>query len=119
MGTLNYISSVVKILEKPKLKKNQDCAKNDIAVVKIRAQLPQTRNTSKQSLLTLVFHEDLSQAILNYFQPNDYIIIEGYLSVKKNQDFKLKSRRLKSIEVTVLKIYPFLLNLKVKTESKF
>ena len=35
---------------------------------------------------------------------NDYIIIEGYLSIKKN----LQS--IKQVEITVLKIYPLFLN---------
>lgn len=115
MGSLNYISIVVKILEEPKIKKNQDCGNDDITIWKTRAQISQTRNTDKQSLLTLVFHDDLGQTILDYYQPNDYVIIEGHISVKKNQDFMLESRRFKSIEVTVLKVYPFLLNLKIKT----
>jgi hypothetical protein len=45
---------------------------------------------------------NLARDVLEYYKVNDYIIIEGYLSISK----KKKSKK---VEITVLKAYPFLL----------
>jgi hypothetical protein len=63
--------------------------------------LPQFRNQIKQ-IAKLKFWGNLGRDVLDYYKVNDYIIIEGYLSIAK----KKKSKK---IEITVLKVYPFLL----------
>ena len=102
MGDINYISSIVKILEIP----NQKISKNNIAITKFRVQLPQTR---KIGIIHLIFWGNLAQYVTNYYKINDYIIIEGYLSLNKTIETKSK-QKLKKVEVTVFKVYPFRLN---------
>ena len=102
MVNTSYISSIVKILETP----NKKSFKNTISVTTFRAQLPQIRNTR---IVNLIFWGNLANTVGNYYQVNDYIMIEGYLSL--NTKFFLnpvKSNfKNKKVEITVLKIYPF------------
>ena len=104
MGNTNYIGSVVKILEKPKKK----ILKNNILTAKFRAQIPQFRNTQ---IVTLTFWGKLANDITTYYKPNDYLIIEGYLSLrnKKISNSTISKSKSKKIEITVLKVYPFFL----------
>jgi hypothetical protein len=94
MGDTNYIASVVKILEKP----NQIVINDKIVTTEFRAQLTQVRNTR---IVNLVFWGNLARDVMNYYHVNDYIMIEGYLSL---QD-KLKQQKLKNISITVNKLY--------------
>lgn len=94
MGDTNYIASVVKILEKP----NQRVINDKIVTTEFRAQLAQVRNTR---IVNLVFWGNLARDVINYYNVNDYIMIEGYLSL---QD-KLKQEKLKKISITVNKLY--------------
>ena len=99
MGDTNYISSIVKILEKP----SQKVFNKNILITEFRAQLPQTRNNA---IVNLTFWGKLSQDIADYYNIDDYIIIEGYLSLPENSLVKNS----KKVKITVLKVYPFLLS---------
>ena len=99
MGDTNYISGIVKILENP----IQTIFDKNIPITKFRVQLPQVRNNT---IIHLTFWGKLGQDIVNYYEINDYIIIEGYLSLRNKK--MLNSS--KKVEITVLKVYPFLLN---------
>ena len=99
MGDTNYISCVVKILETPV----QTVFDKNIPITKFRGQFPQVRKTN---IVNLIFWGKLSQDIVDYYNVDDYIIVEGYLSLK---DKKI-SKNSKKIEITVLKVYPFLLS---------
>jgi hypothetical protein len=96
MNSLNSFEGVVKILETP----IQQILKDDISVTKVRAQLPQIRNTT---IVTLIFWGKLARDVADYYKANDYIIIEGYLSVSNQLNFN-------QVKITGLKIYPFPLN---------
>ena len=99
MGDINYISSIVKVLENP----IQTLFNKNIPITQFRVQLPQVRNNI---IINLVFWGKLSQDIVNYYGIDDYIIVEGYLSVRDKKMLK----NLKKVEITVLKVYPFLLS---------
>jgi len=103
MVDTNYISGIVKILETPRQKFFND----NIPVVEFRAQLPQTRNTK---IVKLTFWGNLARDVANYYKINDYILIEGYISLRNKQVSNLMTQISKKIEITVLKIYPFLLS---------
>ena len=96
MRDINYFGGVVKILENP----IQKLINNNISVTEFRVQLPQVRNTK---IVTLVCWGYLANNVTNFYNINDYILIEGYLAVPKKAN-------LKEVEITVLKVYPFLLN---------
>jgi hypothetical protein len=98
MGDTNYISSIVKILEIP----SQKVFKNNIISTRFRVQLPQIRKTG---IVNLIFWGNLARDVSNHYKINDYIIIEGYSSLNKTNKQKLKK-----VEITVFKVYPFHLN---------
>ena len=94
MGDTNYIGSVVKILEKPV----QTVINDKIVRTDFRVQLVQVRNVQ---IAHLVFWGNLA---LNY-QVNDYIMVEGYLSLPNKTNNRLAKRQLKKAQITVLKVY--------------
>jgi len=103
MSDTNYIGAVVKILEPPKNKIIQ----NKISVTKFRALLPQIR---QKRVVEIVVWGNLANDIAKYYGTNDYILIEGYLSLRKSSNQKFTQKILKRARLTVLKAYPFLLN---------
>ena len=103
MSDNNFIGGVVKVLETPK----QKIINNNILVTCFRVQFPQVRNNC---IVHLTFWGNLTRDVATYYEINDYILIEGYLSLSKKQTPKVTSQKMKKIEITVLKIYPFLLS---------
>ena len=98
MGDINYVGSVVKILEKPV----QQVISDKIVRTHFRAQLVQVRNSQ---IADLIFWGNLARDIMNNYQINDYIMIEGYLSLPNKTNDKLAKRQLKKAQITVLKVY--------------
>jgi hypothetical protein len=98
MGDTNYIGSVVKILENPV----QTVINDKIVRTEFRAQLVQVRNIQ---IAHLVFWGNLASDIITNYQVNDYMIIEGYLSLLNKTNHKLAKRQLKKAQITVLKVY--------------
>jgi single-stranded DNA-binding protein len=103
MGDINSISGLVKILENPK----QKVLNNNILVTHFRVQFPQVRNNS---IVHLKFWGKLARDVATYYKINDYILIEGYIALQNKQKLPSIITRSKKVEITVLKIYPFLLN---------
>lgn len=104
MVDTNYIGSIVKILETP----NQTVFNNNIPVTQFRAKLPQFKNNT---IVNLTFWGNLALDVANYYNINDYILIEGYLSIR-NKPISQNLKNLKKVEITVLKVYPYLLSSK-------
>lgn len=104
MTDMNYMGAIVKILETPK----QKLINSNTLVIKFRAQLPQVR---KSRIVKLVIWGKLARAVLDYYKTNDYILIEGYASLRENNNIpNINKKPLKTVTITVLKVYPFLLN---------
>ena len=101
MVDTNHISSIVKVLESP----NKILFNNNILLTKFRVQFPQIQ---KNPIVNLIFWGNLASDVHNYYQINDYIIIEGYLSLNNNF-FNRRKQNSRNFEITVLKIYPFFL----------
>ena len=99
MSDTNYLGSVVKILEKP----FQTIIDDKVFKTECRAQLAQNRNTS---IINLVFWGNSAGDAVNSYKINDYIMIEGYVSLRNKRTDKLVKRSLKKIEVAVLKASP-------------
>ena len=103
MGDTNLIGGIVKILETPK----QKIFNQDIPVTQFRVQFPQVQNTH---LVHLTFWGNLAYDIARYYKINDYILIEGYISLRDKQSLNGVIPKSKKVEITVLKVYPFLLS---------
>ena len=102
MVDTNYISSIVKILESP----NKISFNNTILVTEFKVQFPQTQNSR---IVNLIFWGNLADNVSNYYKVNDYILIEGYLSLNRKYSLNRNKKNSKRFEITVLKIYPFLI----------
>ena len=100
---MNSIGAIVKILETPK----QKFINSNTLVIQFRAQLPQIREIR---IVRLMVWGNLAHAVLNYYKINDYILIEGYTSLRNDRNPNLNNKPLKKITITVLKVYPFLLS---------
>ena len=103
MSDTNYIAAIVKILESPKTK----TIKNKILITKFRAQLPQIRKTR---VIDIVVWGNLANDVAKYYSTSDYILVEGYLSLRKFSQPNSNRKILKRARFTILKAYPFLLS---------
>ena len=100
---MNYCTFIVKILKKPE----KSYFENDICVCEVPVQFYQLQNSTFETPLTLTFWGKLANDIVSYYQLNDYLIIEGYLYLKKTEDINLKD---KQIEICVFKIHRYMLS---------
>ena len=98
MGDTNYLGSVVKILEKPV----QTIISDKLLKTECRAQLAQVRNTR---IVNLVFWGNLARDAASSYQVNDYILIEGYVSLRDKLSNQSGKRNLKKVEIAVLKSF--------------
>ena len=101
MSDTNHIGALVKILESPKNKIIQ----NKISITRFRAQLPQIRETR---IIDIVIWGNLANDVMKYYRINDYLLVEGYLSLHKFDQKNSNRKILKRARLTVLKAYPFL-----------
>ena len=102
MGDTNLISGIAKILETPKNK----TFNSNLQITQFRVQFPQVRNTS---VVYLTFWGNLARDVVNYYKTNDYILIEGYISLRDRYNSNKIISKSKKVEITVLKVYPFVL----------
>jgi single-stranded DNA-binding protein len=100
----NYIAGIVRILESPKEK----LIKNSISVTEFRVQFPHVRKGA--TVVQLRVWGNLAREALTYYKVNDYVLIEGYLSLrdKKNNNQSIKAS--KKVVISIVKLYPFILN---------
>lgn len=108
MGDTNLISGIVKILETPK----HEVPRINISVTQFRVQFPQLRNTS---VVHLTCWGNLALDVSNYYKVNDYVLIEGYISLRDKKTTDGMVLKSKKVEITVLKIYPLLLSYDIST----
>ena len=112
MQSPSYFSGIVKIIENPKQKVFND----KIISTQFRVLIPQMRKNKPPKIISLIFWGSLANDVKNYYQINDYILIEGYSSIKTKKKKDLTGSNLKKVIITVLKVYPFLL--KANNNSK-
>jgi hypothetical protein len=103
MNDINFISGIVRILETPKYQ----ILNNNVLVNRFRVQFPEVKNNG---IVHLTFWGNLAREIPTYYKINDYILIEGYIGLQDKQTGISNIQMPKKIEITVLKIYPFLLS---------
>ena len=111
---MNYTSFIGKIIKKPK----RYIVDNDIPVTKITVKFPQLREIKGSSnILSISIWGNLGLDYMEYFGVNDYIVVEGYISLRDPISNKLDTKKNKQVELSVFRIYPFLL--KEKDKIKF
>lgn len=98
----NIFGAIVKILEIPE----ELSYSNNILVTRFRVQFPQYKDTS---IVYLTIWGQLATDVAKFYTINDYILIEGYISIRNNSTIRKLSKS-KKVEITVLKIYPLVLS---------
>lgn len=104
MTSINYIAGIIKILELPR----QELLENNILVTRFRGQLPLLRTTQ---IIELTFWGNLAQDITSYCKMGDYLLVEGYISLRNKEIFNYSPLPLKKMELTVSKAYPLYANI--------
>ena len=107
MRNLNYIGGIAKILELPS---SIQLSQNDLYFIRFRVQFSFIRKDCPSSIIILIAWGNLAHEIIKSYKVNDYILIEGHVSFNS---LKIKNHYKKIIEITVTKIIPFFLNVKV------
>jgi|TARA_B110000238_G_scaffold180801_1_gene205064 hypothetical protein len=94
---------MIKIIKKPE----QKFFDNDISATEIVAKFYQAQDNS-YNVCKLSVWGSLSHDVMQYYQLNDYLIVEGYIS-RRNSNLEVYKTP-NEIEISVFKIYPFALN---------
>ena len=96
MGNTNYFLGTVKILENPV----QKLVREKTVMTTIRVEIPQMR---QNKFISLVSWGSLAIKMKHLYHVQDYLVVEGYISINKT------NKKLKKIIITVSKVYPLLL----------
>ena len=105
---MNYASLIVKIVKDPE----QNFFKDNTVVTKMVGKFVPTRkrNSDIEDTFQISIWENLSYETIKYYQLNDYIFVEGYISLKSNFYGSIQDSQLdKRIEISVFRHYPLLL----------
>jgi hypothetical protein len=109
---MNYASFIVKIIEKSE----QSFFDNNTSVTEFLVKCPQIRSNDSGSIFQISVWQTSTSDNIEYYQVNDYIVIEGYISFRENLIHTSNFQTDNLIEISIFKIYPFLLN---KTRTNF
>ena len=97
MGDTNYFSGTVKILTNPL----QHLVKEKSLITLVWVEINQFRQNKH---ILLIFWGNLGSEVKQFYKTNDYILVEGYSSLK------IIKSKLNQIIVTGLKVYPLVLD---------
>jgi len=100
---MNYNIFIVKIIKEPK----QIIFDNTISLIKIPGIFYTARKNEYYNFINLSIWGNLTDYKLESYKKNDYIIVEGYISLYTPIENKSKLLKDKQIELSVFKILPF------------
>ena len=102
---MNYVILTGKIIENL----GQSFFSDQTAVTEFIVQLPQISKKYPKVIVHVSIWGKLSYDSAKYYQPDDYIIIEGYILIKNINIGNIENLIDKQIEISVFKLYPLLL----------
>ena len=102
---MNYASFIVKIIDKPK----QSFFNENNSVTEVLVKFSQIREASLEVVFKISIWGNLGNDFIQYYRINDYIIIEGYISIRNNLFNSSNTIGDKQIEISISKVYPFIL----------
>jgi len=102
---MNYGIFAVKVIKNS----GQSFFSDGTSLTELTVQLPQVRKNNIKVILQVSIWGKLSYDVAKYYQPEDYIIIEGYISLKNINTDRVINLSDKQIEISVFKLYPLLL----------
>lgn len=99
---MNFSTFIVKLIEKPV----QNSFPNNIHITEVLAIASTKFNSNKKpSIIKLVAWGSLSNILMNYYQKDDLLVIEGIVSLRPNVgETKVFT---KSVEITLTSFYPY------------
>jgi len=103
---MNYISLIVKLIGKPE----QSFFDDNISVTEVMAKFSQVQKNRNDIVIKLCIWGNLAYDMVQYYQINDYILVEGYIALNPTDLENNKLLNEKQLELSVFKIYPFLLS---------
>jgi len=107
---MNYTSFIVKIVGKPE----QSFFHDGTSVTEMLVKFPPIRNIKTTDIFQITIWGTLAYDVIKYYKINDYIIIEGYISLRESISNNFSFPNDKQVEISVFKIYPFLLSSNIK-----
>jgi len=102
---MNYVILAVKVIKSS----GQSFFANGTSLTELTVQLPQVRKNNTKVILQVSIWGQLSYDAKKYYQPEDYIIIEGYISIRNINTDRVVNLLDKQVEISVFKLYPLLL----------
>ena len=111
---MNYSIFIVKIIQSPE----QSFFEDDTSVTEVLVKFPQFLNRNFSDIFQISVWGNLAHDVAKYYDVNDYLIIEGYISLRDNHSDNFGTKKDKQLEFTVAKLYPFLLNNKKFNQSE-
>jgi len=102
---MNYVIFVVKVVKNL----GQSFFADGTALTELIVQSSQVRKNNVKVIFKVSIWGKLSYDFAKYYQTDDYIIIEGYISIRNlNIDYG-SSLLNKQVEISVFKLYPLFL----------
>ena len=102
---MNYNIFTVKIIRNC----GQSFFTDGTSLTELIVQLPQIRKNNVKTILQLSVWGNLSYDVARYYQADDYVIIEGYVSIRDINIDQTINLIDKQVEISVFKVYPLLL----------
>ncbi len=102
---MNYVIFAVKVIKNS----GQSFFADGTSLTELIVQLPQVRKNNIKIIIKVSIWGKLSYDVAKYYQPDDYIIIEGYISIRNINTNRVINSLNKQIEISVFKLYPLLL----------
>tara|TARA_B100000780_G_scaffold11187_1_gene7698 strand:- start:1495 stop:1800 length:306 start_codon:yes stop_codon:yes gene_type:complete len=99
---MNYGIFLIKIIKKPQ----QNCFDGEITVTEIIGEFYPTQNSTFETKITLLIWGNSTYDTVKYYKENDYIIVEGYLSLRNPLCENTGQTSYKQIEISSFKVYP-------------
>jgi single-stranded DNA-binding protein len=102
---MNYVTFTVKVIKNS----GQSFFSDGTSLTELTVQLPQVRKNNSKVILQVSIWGKLSYDVAKYYQPDDYIIIEGYISIRNIDLGHVVNSLNKQVEISVFKLYPLFL----------
>jgi len=102
---MNYAIFTVKVIKNS----GQSFFSDGTSLTELTVQLPQVRKNNTKAILQVAIWGKLSYDVAKYYQPDDYIIIEGYISIRNVDTNSVVNLLNKQVEISVFKLYPLFL----------
>jgi hypothetical protein len=102
---MNYTILTAKVIQNL----GQSFFSDQTAITELIVQLPQISKSYPKLIVQLSIWGKLSYDVAKYYQPDDYIIIEGYILIKNINISNMEDVIDRQVDISVFKLYPLLL----------